>query len=584
MNAPANTPSDPTTSSRAIVPLVAYIILLSGIAFWAATSTSLWEHLQWESNAANWVVMAAEHLGVLILRDVVLFLPLAFLTAAALSKPHGKGGWMNVFLITSLAFAVSLALSLLMKSIMAGIPLHAPSIFVIASLVVICAFGSWAGATWVHLHRVGQWLLLQLFSALIVVATLLLLVGRLGLQTEPANIASTPVQSRERIELVRRIQQHAPHRLEPGDTTKLTLSQQDLNKLITWGLSILPREQNASMEIRSDLVTLSFSEVMPRIPVFDHVLNVRIAAVPLTKRGELGLAPREIVIGHLKIPEWLLRWSGPIIVDKDWHNDATEPFFAALKSIDVQDGQVTVAYGHLKLPDGFLSEALAGIGVMDDIGPTMAIHVEHLVEFAEQNQTLTFQSCVQAAFSKAQQRSANGQAVRENRGALLALGYLLGHHKIRRLAGSKLPEVPAAAAAKFGRVTLHDRQDWTRHFSVSAALQVLSTDLASNAIGLLKEELDLDGGSGFSFADLMADHSGTRLAKVATESEASAIQMQRRLSQPFPQDAIMPDASDLPEGMQHSVFVEKFGDIDDPRYQAIVGDIDRRIAGSAIYQ
>ena len=590
--------SPPKPRNRTRIAFLVYLILLSAVSAWAATSTSLWEHLQWESNASNWVIMAVEHIAVLILRDTILFFPLAFLLSAALGAKQPKKsdaesnnetedriGMGRVLLVACGGFLVSLALSLLFKSLMAGFPLHPPSIFVISLLVVICSLGSWAGATWVALRGTGTWVLLQLVTLIVVLGTVVFLLGHWGLEREPMDIAFTPVQSRERIELVRRIQSHAPHRLSPGETTQLNLSETDLQKLITWGLSLLPRDQLASLEVSSDHVSISFSAVMPEIPFFDNVLNVRLAAAPLTKRGELGFAPREFSIGHLQIPGWLLRWSGPIVVDKDWHNDATEPFFAALKSIEIKDEQVSVTYGHLDLPDGFLTDTFVSFGLMEDVGPAMNAQVEALIQLAEQEEVLSFERCFQVAFEQARERTiAGGNAMDENRAAILALGYLLGHPKIGRLSGSQIPTVPREAAKKFGRVQIHGRQDWTRHFTVSAALQVLSSSAASNAIGLMKEELDSDGGSGFSFADLMADYAGTRLGKFATESDGTARSVQRFLSQTFSVDAIMPDASHLPEGLQHDEFIEQFGGVTDPRYQRLVQEIDEAIAKSEIYR
>ena len=82
-------------------------------------------------------------------------------------------------------------------------------------------------------------------------------------------------------------------------------------------------------------------------------------------------------------------------------------------------------------------------------------------------------------------------------------------------------------AAREG-TTVRRRDDWVRHFTVSGALTVISAVAPSNAAGLLKEELDADGGSGFSFGDLLADRAGTTFADVATRDEASATAQQAR--------------------------------------------------------
>jgi hypothetical protein len=44
-------------------------------------------------------------------------------------------------------------------------------------------------------------------------------------------------------------------------------------------------------------------------------------------------------------------------------------------------------------------------------------------------------------------------------------------------------------AAPLARTTLRGREDWTKHFFVSAALTVLSAQAPSDAVGVSKEEL-----------------------------------------------------------------------------------------------
>ena len=72
--------------------------------------------------------------------------------------------------------------------------------------------------------------------------------------------------------------------------------------------------------------------------------------------------------------------------------------------------------------------------------------------------------------------------------------------------------MPTDLHGKSGR-PFRRRADWTRHFTLSGGLTVMSAVGPSDAAGLLKEELDADGGSGFSFGDLMADRAGTTFAE-----------------------------------------------------------------------
>jgi hypothetical protein len=129
----------------------------------------------------------------------------------------------------------------------------------------------------------------------------------------------------------------------------------------------------------------------------------------------------------------------------------------------------------------------------------------------------------QKAFALARTRSVERSAVSENQAAIFALGILLGHPRLEEFLGPVLDDRGFEAACQaLYRVRIRDRSDWTKHFCVSAALALLSDAVVSDAAGLFKEELDAGaGGSGFSFADLLADRRAT-FALTATRDEAAA--------------------------------------------------------------
>ena len=115
---------------------------------------------------------------------------------------------------------------------------------------------------------------------------------------------------------------------------------------------------------------------------------------------------------------------------------------------------------------------------------------------------------------------------------------------------------------------------------VSAALALLSNESLSDAAGLLKEELDAgEGGSGFSFSDLLADRAGTLFALAATRDKKSARRMQDRLAAGFDIDEVFPPAADLPEGIQDAELQAKYGGVGGEEYMGVIREIERRLAG-----
>jgi hypothetical protein len=157
---------------------------------------------------------------------------------------------------------------------------------------------------------------------------------------------------------------------------------------------------------------------------------------------------------------------------------------------------------------------------------------------------------------------------------------LLGHDRLETLVG---PVVDGEDWDDIGpalrRPRMRGRRDWTRHFFVSAALTVLSAESVSDAAGLFKEELDADGGSGFSFGDLLADRAGTCFALAATRDEPSAQAMQQRLAGAFRVEEVFPAAEDLPEGITDADLERQYGGVGGTGYRKLAEAIEARLPG-----
>jgi len=194
-----------------------------------------------------------------------------------------------------------------------------------------------------------------------------------------------------------------------------------------------------------------------------------------------------------------------------------------------------------------------------------------------------FGALLQAAFAPVAGEAIEGSAVQHNRAAILALGLSLGDERLARFVGlnSNSQLLLAGALLRQG-TTLRGRDDWSRHFCLSAALAVLEHPLVSDAGGLMKEQLDaLTGGSGFSFGDLAADRAGVRFAAAATHSEAAARAMRAMLQKGVAVDSIFPPAADLPENLTTEQFRREYGSVGSRRYRQKVSEIEARLNNCA---
>lgn len=130
-----------------------------------------------------------------------------------------------------------------------------------------------------------------------------------------------------------------------------------------------------------------------------------------------------------------------------------------------------------------------------------------------------------------------------------------------------------------GEPTLEGRRDLAKHFFVAAHLAAAGTPESADAMGISKEALDAQGGSGFSFADVAANRAGIRFARAVLAGRTSP----ERLAESFRPRLFMPAVKDLPEGLQNADFIRQFGGPGDERFERQLGEINRRIDALPAY-
>lgn len=185
----------------------------------------------------------------------------------------------------------------------------------------------------------------------------------------------------------------------------------------------------------------------------------------------------------------------------------------------------------------------------------------------------SFSKVVTHLFKLADSRSDNRNPIEENRAVLLLLGkWALGKRSFNEV---RLP---------YFNLKLNRRKDLAQHLLVSAAISSHSNTLLSNLIGTGKEVNDADGGSGFSFDDLTADRLGTLLGKTAVINKSSASEIQKRLSDIQTVRQIFPVIKSRHAPLNEQQFIRLYGSVDDPRYKAMLEEIDLAISNSPVFR
>ena len=422
-------------------------------------------------------------------------------------------------------------------------------------------------------------------AALAVVLALALLFG--SLETEAAVPLPRELGTADRREVVAVFRGKDPRTIPAGETRTLTLRQQDLDRLVAWALPLVhdPQRVRASAALEADDTVLVRGSL--RLPLVGRWLNAAASARVAVRHGVLSLRAPRLRLGPRELPPLLMDPLGPLVERALRAERPLRPVLAAVRETRVEPGVLTASYGRMDTPPGLLAGLVWGEGKGVALREPVAAQVRALLEAmaASPRGDARFARAYEAAFALASERSRGGSAVEENRAAVLALGIVLGTARLAPFAGEEEDAAQAKRAAELrGGTTLRGRADWTRHFSISSALTVLSAVAPSNSAGLLKEELDADGGSGFSFGDLLADRAGTTFGAVATRDEASARNVQERLARGFQVDAFFPPASGLPEDIPDSELRARYGGVGGPLFKQHADDVERRVAACAAYR
>ena len=171
---------------------------------------------------------------------------------------------------------------------------------------------------------------------------------------------------------------------------------------------------------------------------------------------------------------------------------------------------------------------------------------------------------------------------------LIALGIALDDSSV--LSGNPLTKKLCTAAESIderkeriknlGSPTVHKRRDLCQHFAVSVALtEILGAGLTELA-GVGKEQADMRGKSGFSFADLCADLAGIEFASRVQKDPA----MLETLAKGFRVSDYVPGIEGLREGLNEAEFKKDYGGVGDARYKEQLANLRKQVSDVRAYR
>ena len=368
------------------------------------------------------------------------------------------------------------------------------------------------------------------------------------------------------VEKAKRIlDQHDPRRAGSGTPQSIAISEQELDLMLNYAANRFGRGA-ARVAMGPATVRLHASAEIPRSP-FGRYLNVDAAL------RETEALPRfdHLKIGRLPVPtsvaDYLLREGLRRIVATDRGELAAD----VVKSVSVADGQLRVIY----VWNGELEERARVLLVSSPDQARLRAYHDRVVEAAAKApRKVSLAALMPPLFQTALERGAGGDMAAENRAAIVVLAFYANG---TGLAGI----VPAAAQwpqPARRTVTLAGRDDFPKHFLISAAIAAEAGSPLADAIGLYKEIDDSRGGSGFSFNDIGADRAGTRFGEIANQSPERARKLAQAIAAGVKESDFMPDVADLPEFMPEAEFKRRYGGVGGAGYNKMMARIEARVA------
>ena len=352
------------------------------------------------------------------------------------------------------------------------------------------------------------------------------------------------------------------------------------------GMTAVARVRSEDVDLAANYLADRFVKGSARVALAEHnahvLLSIPISWNPmgdyLNIEADLvetkGIPqPQSVHIGSLVIPDLLTNILMPKVIY--WLKQIPKYRIGldALREVKISQNELNVVY-HWE--GGFAKKIRASIVSEQERKQLFLYHsllTKNSFQYGTET-TISLSEILPPLLNLAAKRSETGNALEENRAAILVVTFYT-------LGSSLKPITPDAATwpkPVKKVVTVSGRDDFAKHFMVSATIAAYADTALSDVVGLYKEIEDSRTGSGFSFNDIAADRAGTRFGEKAVASEDLAKELQKRVGSGLIDSDLMPHWSDLPEFMPEVEFKRRFGGVGAPAYKRMMQKIDRRVS------
>lgn len=381
----------------------------------------------------------------------------------------------------------------------------------------------------------------------------------------------------------RLVNQHSPMRQEDGASASSSISEADLNLIITYLLQSrnyrLAGRVAAMLKLQQQAASIKISLRLPQNP-FGNYINAEIVMQSDSQQGPLPYA-ESIQLGWIKLGRRLSQ----MIVSR-LHNALLEQSIEyaeireSIRSVSMQPGMLKVEYTWEQGAAQAMKARLGSMVISAELKTALLVYSDYLADYSHTlPQRVKLNAVLRGMFSYAYKHHNELSPVVENQAILISMAAFVMNRNIPQMLG----EANQAQSIR-RRIYLKGREDLARHFLISAAITSLANEQLAEVIGLEKEIYDAQRGSGFSFADLAADHAGIRFAQQAISSDLKAAKLQNYLSSSLTENNFMPNIQQMPEGLRAGDATNIYRDPQSPAFKQKKQQIMQTIDALPLYK
>lgn len=361
-------------------------------------------------------------------------------------------------------------------------------------------------------------------------------------------------------------------------------TEPEMNAVLAAAQRLLPGSYGRA-RIGNDALRLDLAFGGPALPA-GLWINLHLAVAG----SDDGLRISSARVGALPIPPALAERALHLALKRALGNDLGTQALSTIAAVRLDPPRATVlfdfdAVGREAFFDRLRDRAIAVAGATArEQVHVQLYHLDRAVRRGNLPRDGSLFPYIEKAVRDASRETARGASdPREQmRAALYALALYCGDPDFGDQIGVRLSERMQGRANGCEGTTLGHRDDFKRHFVISAGLEAATSGGAAFGMGELKELLDSnEGGSGFSFRDMVADAAGVAFARAFLAAPPEA--WKPMLARLGGEEAILPAFADLPENLSEAEFRARYGDVDSAAYAAVVAEIEARVADLPLY-